>query len=157
MNPLLLFTLIGAGVLFISAAERTTNALSISILRIEKFDRIASGIKIVFSVAVDNPTNQSFTIKRPNITALVNGNEIGNSIPTSQTVTIKANDRTAIDDMNIQIPFSKAPFLLMALFNGKTDSTVIDIVISSTIGGFPVKTKMSYPLKDIIGANGENN
>lgn len=91
------------------------------------------------NITFDNPTNHTMSLKKPNLTALYNGKEVGNSIPSEERTDIKANDRTIIKGINIQIPFLKLGGLALVLLTQKIPTMAFDISMSTEADGIPYK------------------
>ena len=91
------------------------------------------------NIAFDNPTDHTMSLKKPNLTAFYNGKEVGNSIPSEERTDIKANDRTVIKGINIQIPFLKLGGLALVLVTEKIPTMAFDISMSTEADGIPYK------------------
>ncbi len=148
MNPLWLILLVGGGALYFSKLNETGKQLSITILNISLF-KIASGaLQLFINVALDNPTDNSITIKKPYLKAFYKGNEVGNSLPSGEKIQIKANSRTVMKDINIQIPFSNLPSVLMSLLNvsGEKKNLSFDIEINTEVNGIKITEKKTLSI-----------
>lgn len=141
MNPLFLILLIGGGALYFSKLNETGKQLSITVLNSSSFKIGAGAVSFNLNVAVDNPTNTSVFIKPPNVKILFKGNEVGNTIPNKTPKKIVANDRTLLDPIKLQIPFSNLPSIVMSLFTKGTSSKIeFTIEIKTEANGIPITT-----------------
>ena len=142
MNPLWLILLVGGGALYFSKINETGNNLSITILNIDTFKIINGALQLSVNVALDNPTNNSITIKKPYIKAFYKGSEVGNSLPSGEKIKINANSRTVMKDINIQIPFSNLPSVLTSLItNSGTKNIAFEIEVNTQVNGIFLKQK----------------
>ncbi len=142
MNPLWLILLVSGGALYFSKLNETGNNLSITILNIDTFKIVSGALQLAVNVALDNPTNNSITIKKPNLKAFYKGNEVGNSLPSGEKIKINANSRTLMKDINIQIPFSNLPSVVMSLItNSGTKNIAFDIEINTQVNGISITQK----------------
>lgn len=124
----------------------TAKKMSVTVMSANK-PKIKNGaLHLSVNVAFDNPTNNSLKLKKPTVTAFYNGNEVGNSIPSNETVTIKANDRTTISGINIQIPFIKMGALLLSLIGGKVPQMLVTIAVHTVANGLPYTDKKDFKL-----------
>jgi LEA14-like dessication related protein len=147
MNPLWLILLVGGGALYFSKLNNTGEQLSITILNLSGLKFGSGALQFSVNIAIDNPTNTSITIKQPNIKAFYNGNEVGNTIPSGKRISIKANDRTPIDPINLQIPFSNLPSVVMSLFTRTgTDKLAFDIEVSTEVNGIPISKRKTLSI-----------
>jgi len=146
MNPLIWLLILGGGAYAVSKLSETGDKISISITGIN-LPKLKNGALIVSAnVAIDNPTDTSLTIKKPYLKAFYNDAAIGNSVPSTEKVTIKANDRTTIKDMNIQIPISNLPGIAASLFTGQIPKLSLDVEVSTEINGIPYISKKHFEL-----------
>jgi hypothetical protein len=151
MKPLWLILLAGGGAWYFSKLKETGKQLSISILNISSFRIVDGSLQLAVNVALDNPTNNTITIKKPYIKTYYKNNEVGNSLPSADKITINANARTIMKDINIQVPFMNLPSVLMSLLNNTTNSTTekkekipFDILVSTEVSGIIVTTKKTF-------------
>lgn len=143
MNPLWLILLVGGGALYFSNLNKTGEKLSITILNLSGLKFTNGAIQFAVNIAIDNPTNTTLTIKQPSIKVFYKENEAGNSIPSGTRLPIKANDRTRLEPIYIQIPFSKLPGIAMGLFTRMgTEQLSLEIEVSTEVNGIPI-TKRS--------------
>lgn len=151
MNPLVLILLLGVGAFAANAAvtSNTGNKSSIKLLNIVSFKTIGTEFEIVASIAIDNPTTGSIKLKKPYLKLFYNENEIGTSVPSEEFITIKANGRTP-GNVNLRIPFSSVPVLVMAAFNGKGSEQTIGIEVATKANGLPIKDKRDYKIADLL-------
>ena len=156
MNPLFYIALFGFGIYALATTGNLTRTaliagqLSVRILSIDKLKSIAGGLELSFSIAIDNPTNKTLTMKKPYIRILMNGNEVGNSTPSGIVSTLKPNDRTTIKGISIGLPYSNIPTILIALTGNKKTNVIITIEITIEAGGIKATDKKNYKLDDLI-------
>jgi LEA14-like dessication related protein len=144
MNPLWLIVLLGGGALYLSKLKATGDSLSITILNVETFKIVNGAIQLAINVALDNPTNTSIIIKKPNIKAYYQDNEVGNSLPSEERIKIDSNSRTVMKNINIQIPFSNLPSVVLSLFTGGEKKKLsIDIEVSTEVNGIPITKRQT--------------
>lgn len=147
-----LLALIGGGAYGLSkliGAGKTINTgkkMSVTVMSLNKPQIKSGALRLSVNVAFDNPTNDSLELKKPTVTAFYNGKEVGNSIPSNETVSIVANDRTTIRGINIQIPFLKLGGLLVSLISGKLPKMEIDIAVHTVANGIPYTDKQHFKL-----------
>lgn len=144
-----ILALLGGGAYGLSRLLRTGNTaskMSVTVMSLNKPQIKNGALRLSVNVAFDNPTNDSLTLKKPTVTAFYNGNEVGNSIPSNETVKIVANDRTTISGINIQIPFMKLGGLLVSLISGKMPKMEIDIAVHTVANGIPYTDKQHFKL-----------
>lgn len=145
MNPLWLIVLLGGGALYFSKLSHTGKSLSITILNVQTFKIVNGALQLAINVAFDNPTNTSITITKPNIKAYYQGNEVGNSLPSDEKIKIEANARTVMKDVNIQIPFSNLPSIVLSLFTGGEKKKLsIDIEVSTEVNGILFSKRKTF-------------
>lgn len=146
MNPLVWLLLLGGGAYYVSKLSETGSKISISVTGIN-MPKLKNGSLIISAnVAIDNPTDYVIVIKKPYLKAFYNGAAIGNSLPSSEKVQIKANDRTTIKDMNIQIPISNLPGIVATLLTGKIPKLSLDVEVSTEVNGVPYSSKQHFEL-----------
>lgn len=152
MNPLLLIVLLGVGALALSGASaaNTAKKSTIKLLSLDSFQIIGSEFVLAVSVAIDNPTNNSLTVKQPYLKLLYNGSEIGNSLPSAKTVVIKPNDRTPIANINLRMPFLSAPAIAVAVLNNKQTTQSVILETATVVNGIPVKDVRTYKISDLV-------
>lgn len=119
------------------AAGNTGKKISINIANVNKPTTNAGALVISVNAVVDNPTNHTLRIKKPYLTVNYNGNEIANSATSDKYIDIKANDRTTIKDINIQVPILKLGVAAFNLFTGKTANVNIDVIVRTEADGIP--------------------
>ena len=124
----------------------TGSKMSVTIVSLNKPEIKNGALRLSVNVAFDNPTANPINLKKPTVKAFYNGNEVGNSIPSNEYVTIVANDRTTIKGINIQIPFLKLGGLLVSLIAGNIPKMVIDIAVHAVANGLPYKSKKTFKL-----------
>jgi hypothetical protein len=147
MNPLILIALLGGGALYLSSLKKTGEKLSLTILNIHSFKIAGGALQIAVSIALDNPTDTSITIKQPNLKAFFNGNEVGNTIPSEERISITANNRTALPPIVIQIPLLKIPSIAMGLFTKiGAEKIAFDIEASTEVNGIPITQRKTMSI-----------
>jgi len=152
MNPLVLILLIGVGAFAISGAKAANTGIksTIKLLSLDSFQIIGSEFVLSATVAIDNPTNNSITIKQPYLKLLFNGSEIGNSIPTSKTVVVKANDRTPIPNINLRMSFTSVPTIAVAILNNKQTGQAVILETATAVNGIAIKDTKAYKISDLV-------
>ncbi|HWY11799.1 MAG TPA: hypothetical protein VN026_10765 [Bacteroidia bacterium] len=157
MNPLFYILVFGLGIFALAKTGDlaktaiTAGQLSVRILSVDKLKSIAGGLELSFSIAIDNPSNRTLSLKKPYIRILMNGNEIANSSPSGIITTIKANDRTTIKGISIGVPYSNIPSVFIALTANKKTNAVITIEIKLEADGIKATDSRNYKLDDLIG------
>lgn len=147
MNPLWLILLVGGGALYFSKLNRTGESLSVTILNIETFKVVGGALQLAINIALDNPTNNSITIKKPYLKAFYNDAEVGNSLPSGERIKINTNSRTVINNVSIQIPFSNLPGIAMSFFTNTGDKKItLDIEVITEVNGIPVTEKKTFSI-----------
>jgi len=142
MNPLWLIVLLGGGAFYLSKLKNVGKSLSISILNVQTFRIVNGALQLAINIALDNPTNTSITVKKPYIKAYYQENEVGNSLPSDDLIKIDANARTIMKDINIQIPFSNLPSVVLSMLSNETKKKMnIDVEISTDVNGILVTTR----------------
>jgi hypothetical protein len=141
MNPLWLILLLGGGALYVSKLNNIGKRLSITILNVETFKIVNGALQLSINIALDNPTNSSITIKKPYIKTFYQENEVGNSLPSDDTIKIESNARTVMKNINIQIPFSNLPTVALSLLSNKKNKINIDVEISTDVNGILMTTR----------------
>lgn len=137
----------GLGLRYLLQTSNTGKKISASIHSIANPKRQGTTLILAVNVALDNPTNNSLSLKKPYLTLLYNGNEIGNSIPSEERITIKANDKTIINGINIQFPLSKLGLdAAKILITGKLPKLSIDIIMKTEANGIPYTATQHYDL-----------
>lgn len=145
MNPLWLILLLGGGALYATKLSNTGNSLSITILNVQTFKVVNGALQLAVNIALDNPTNNSITIKKPYIKAYYQDNEVGNSLPSDERIKIDSNARTVMKDVNIQIPFSNLPSVILSLFTtGEKKKLSIDIEVETEVNGIPISKRKTF-------------
>lgn len=124
----------------------TAKKMSVTVMSVNKPQIKNGALRLSVNVAFDNPTDSPLKLKKPTVKAFYNGSEVGNSIPSNETVTIKANDRTTISGINIQIPFIKLGALLITLLTGKVPKMEVDITVHTIANGIPYTDKQHFKL-----------
>lgn len=156
MNPLVYIALLSFGIYALAKSTdvvqtgMTAKQLSVRILSIDKLKSIAGGLELAFSLAIDNPTNKSLSIKKPYIRVLMNGNEVANSTPSGTITTIKANDRTTLKGVSIGLPYSNIPAVFIALTSNKKTNTIVTIEVKVEVDGIRATDSRNYKLDDLI-------
>lgn len=145
MNPLWLILLLGGGALYLSKMKNTGESISITILNIHSFKIVGGAIQVGINVAIDNPTGTSLRIKQSNVKIYYDDKEVANTIPNGDTVEIKKNDRTQLDTMFIQIPFSNMPGIMLSLLNRQGEKNIsIDVEVSTVANGLPITQRKTF-------------
>jgi ribosomal protein S12 len=142
----LLFAGAALGINKLFKAGRTGNKTSINIIGVNPPKLKGGSLILGVDVALDNPTSHTLNLKKPYLTALYNGNEVGNSIPSDEIIPIKENDRTIIKGINIQIPFIKLGPLAVSLVTGNIPKMSIDILLRTEADGIPYTDKQHFEL-----------
>ncbi len=156
MNPLFYIALFSFGIFALAQSAHvvqtgvTAKQLSVRILSIDKLRSIAGGLELSFSIAIDNPTNKSLSLKKPYIRVLMNGNEVANSTPSGTITTIKANDRTTLKGISIGLPYSNIPSIFIALTGNKKTNAIITIEITVEAGGLKATESKNFKLDELI-------
>jgi hypothetical protein len=156
MNPLFYIALFSFGIFALAQSAHvvqtgvTAKQLSVRILSVDKLKSIAGGLELSFSVAVDNPTNRSLSLKKPYIRVLMNGNEVANSTPSGIITTLKANERTNLKGLSVGLPYSNIPTIFIALTSNKKTSAIITIEIKLDAEGIKATDSRNYKLDDLI-------
>lgn len=147
MNPLWLILLLGGGALYASKLSNTGKSLSITILNVQTFKIVSGALQLAVNIALDNPTNNSISIKKPYIKAFYQDNEVGNSLPSDERIKIDSNARTVMNNINIQIPFSNLPSVVLSLFNTSNRTKIgIDIEVSTEVNGILMTKRKTVSL-----------
>lgn len=147
MNPFWLILLVGGGALYFSKLAKTGNNLSITILNIDTFKIVGGALQLAVNIALDNPTDNSITIKMPYLKAFFNEAEVGNSLPNGERIKVLANSRTVIEKVSIQIPFSNLPGIAMSWFSNTGEKKItLDIEVSTEVNGIPIKEKKTFSI-----------
>lgn len=142
MNPLWLILLLGGGALYVSKLKNVGKNLSINIINVETFKIVSGALQLAINIALDNPTNTSITVKKPYIKAFYQENEVGNSLPSDDKIKIESNTRTIMKNINIQIPFSNLPSIVLSLLSNESRNKMnIDVEISTDVNGILVTTR----------------
>lgn len=144
--------ILGAMILFggaygISKLFKTGNTagkLSVNLASVNppKIKNGALGLSV--NIILDNPTDETISLKKPNLKAFYKDEEVGNSIPSNERFDIKANERTTIKGINIQVPFIKLGSLAFQLLTGKIPKLEFDIVLSTEADGIPYQDKKHF-------------
>ncbi len=151
MNPLLLILLVGAGLYALTGAKvsNTVSQSSIKFMGIDSIKVEGGEIVITSSIAIDNPTSNTLTVKQPFVTLNYNGAEAATSKASSKTYTIKANDRSSMK-IDLRVPFGNLPALALAILNKSQESKYILIDTSTVINGLNVKDSKAYKIGDLV-------
>lgn len=156
MNPLIAILFLTAGAIAVATTRNvartaiTASQLSVRILSIDTLKTIYGGLELKFTIAIDNPTNRSLSLKNPYIKVLLNDNEVANSTPSSEVSLIKANDRTVMKGLTVGIPYSNVPSVLIALTTGKKTNAMLTIEVKLEASGIKARTSKNYKLDDLI-------
>lgn len=143
------FLLLGGGAYGLSKLFKTANTgkkLSVTVMNVDKPKLKNGAIQLSVNVALDNPTDSALNLKKPYLTVYYNGNEVGNSIPSNERIKIKANDRTIIKGINVQISFLKLGTLVISLISGKMPKLAIDVHVKTEANGIPYTDKQHFQL-----------
>lgn len=141
--------LFGGGAYGISRLIKTTNTTDKTSITVSGVNppKIKNGALVLsVNVAFDNPTNHTMSLKKPNLIAYYNGKEVGNSIPSDERTLIKANDRTIIKGINIQIPFIKLGSIVLSLVTGKIPKMAFDIALNTEADGISYTDKKHFEI-----------
>jgi hypothetical protein len=140
--------LIGGGI-YASRFMRTSDTakkLSVSITGASPPKVVKGAVVLSVNVSFDNPTSHTMSLKKPYLIARYNGSEAGNSIPSDERINIKANDRTIIKGINIQIPFLKLGLFALNLVTGKLPKMAFEIEMQTEADGIPYSDKKQFNL-----------
>lgn len=146
------FLLLGGGVYGLSRLTKivktanTGKKLSVTVMNVDKPKFKSGAIQLSINVALDNPTQNPISIKKPYLTVYYNGSEVGNSIPSNERIKIIANDRTIIKGINVQISFLKLGGLALSLISGKMPKLAIDVSVKTEANGIPYTDKQHFQL-----------
>ena len=148
MNPLCLILLVGGGALYFSKLSNAAKRISITILNIDTFKIVGGALQLSVNIALDNPSDINIILKKPNVKAFYKENEVGNSIPSEEKISVKANARTVMKQINIQIPFSKMPNVVMSLFPVTTGkkNLAFGIEVSTKVNGIVITEKKTLSI-----------
>lgn len=153
MNPLVLILLLTVGGALAAKAinaSNTGNNSTIKLLNVDSLKTVGTEIEISATIAIDNPTSGTVTIKKPYLKLIYNGNDVGNSLPNAEYVPIKANARTVIKNVNLRLPLTSVPTIALAIFSSKISEQTISIEVATVVNGFPVKDKRDFKIADLI-------
>lgn len=126
-------------------ASRTGNRISINISSVNTPKLKGGSLILGVNVALDNPTSHTLNLKKPFLTAFKDGKEIGNSYPSSEIIPIKANDRTVITGINLEIPVIKLGLEAASLLlTGKLSKISLDILMRTEADGIPYTDKQHF-------------
>lgn len=120
--------------------EIEVNPVAIGVPKIKN-----GSILITADVAVDNPTNTGLNLKTPFIKGYINGEVVGNSIPSDKEITIKANARTLVP-INISIPLLNIPSIASALLNSKKAGVQLGVKVFYTVNGINATSYKEFEL-----------
>ena len=141
--------LLGGGAYGISRLLKTNNTADKTSVTVSGINppKIKNGALVLsVNVALDNPTDHTMSLKKPYLKAFYNGKEVGNSIPSDERVAVKANDRTVIKGINIQIPFLKLGAIAVSLVTGTIPKMAFDIELKTEADGIPYTDKQHFEL-----------
>ena len=124
----------------------TGKRISVTVMSVNAPKIKDGALRLSVNVAIDNPTDDTLNLKKPTLKAYYNGNEVGNSIPSEEHVSIKANDRTTISGINIQIPFIKLGALAVSLITGSIPKLSVEIAVHTIANGIPYIDRKSFDL-----------
>lgn len=128
-------------------ANRTGKRTSINIIGVNTPKLKGGSLILGVDVALDNPTSHTLNLKKPFLTAIYNSKEIGNSYPSNEIIPIKANDRTVIKGINIEIPITKLGFdAVKLLVTGKLPKISLDILMRTEADGIPYTDKQHFEI-----------
>lgn len=151
----MLTKIIGALVLFgggaygiskLAKAGNTGKKTSVTVTGVNPPKLKGAGILLGIDIAMDNPTEHSLSLKKPYITVFFNENEVANSIPSEERILIKANERTIIKAINVQVPFTKLGSLALSLVTGSIPKLSIDVEVKTEADGIPYTDKKHFDL-----------
>jgi hypothetical protein len=129
-----------------SEVKETIKKISITVSGVAK-PKIKNGaLSLSVNISLDNPTNNTLSLKKPYITAYFGGKVVGNSIPSNERTAVKANERTTITGINIQIPFYKLGLLVVRLVLGEIPKMAFDIEVTTEAGGIAYTDKKPFQL-----------
>lgn len=153
MNPVVIILLLAIGGAYTVNALNASNTgkkSSIKLLNVDSLKVIGTEFEISATIAIDNPTANPITVKKPYLKVFYNGNEIGNSIPSGEFIPIKANARTTISKVNLRVPMTSVPALVMAVFNSKISEQAISVEVSTVVSGIPIKDTKEFKIADLM-------
>lgn len=113
----------------------TADKTSINVTKLNKPTIKNGALNLSVDVAFDNPTDHTMNLKKPYLIARFNGSQVGNSKPSNEYTKIKANDRTIIKGINIQVPFLNLGFALVSLIAGKVPKMTFEISVLAEADG----------------------
>jgi len=154
MNPIVLILLIGIGGVFAVSAANAANTgdkSSIKLLNVDSVKVIGTEIELTASIAIDNPTANPISIKKPYLKMFFSGSEVGNSLPSGEYVLVKGNARTVINNVNLRIPILSVPTIASALFQNKESGATIKLEVHTVVSGFAVKDAKEFKISDLVG------
>jgi hypothetical protein len=146
IGGLVVLSAAGYGISRLLKTNNTGNKTSVSITGVNPPKIQGAAIVLAVDVAFDNPTKDNLVLMKPYLTAIYNGNEVGNSAPSGETISIKANERTIIKGINLQIPISKIGALAVTLFQSKVKKLALDIIVKTIANGIPYTDKEHFDL-----------
>ena len=138
--------LLGGGI-YASSLLKTNNTgtkTSVNITGIDPPKVKKGALLLSVNVAFDNPTSHTLSLKKPYLVARYNGKEVGNSIPSSERVAIKSNDRTIIKGINIQVSFLKLGGIALQLILGKIPKMNFEIELQTEADGIAYSDKKQF-------------
>jgi LEA14-like dessication related protein len=152
MNPLFFIALIGIGIVAVTGAKvsNTVARSSIKFMGVDSVTIDGGEIIITSSVAIDNPTNNTLTVKQPFIKLNYNGSEVATSKASSKMYSVKANDRTKMK-LDLRVPFGNLPALAAAILNKSKDGKKIILETSTVINGLSVKDSQDFTIGQLVG------
>ena len=147
MNPLWLILLLGGGALYATKIANVGKRLSITILNVQSLKIVNGALQLVTNIALDNPTGNTISIRKPNIKVFYENNEVGNSIPSADIIDIKKYSRTIMNNINIQVPISNLPTVFLKLLVGNGGKKVkIDVEVSTQAEGIHITQRKTFEI-----------
>jgi hypothetical protein len=140
--------LLGGGI-YASSLMKTNNTgqkTSVNITGVDPPKIKKGALLLSVNVAFDNPTSHTLSLKKPYLIARYNGKEVGNSIPSEERIAIKANDRTTIKGINIQVSFLKLGVLALSLITGKLPKIAFEIELQTEADGINYSDKKQFTI-----------
>jgi hypothetical protein len=143
---LLAWILIGGGAVYLFNLKNAGEKISITVLNISGIRFSFGAVTVTANVAIDNPTATSFKIRKPTLKLIMNGDEIGNSIPDGTEVEIRKGARTVINDMNIQVPYLNLSSGILEIVKNGFKGKTITIVTNTMVNGIPYESEDEFEL-----------
>lgn len=128
------------------------NHVDIFVEKVHAFDFVGGlfgNFRFKVDLKVSNPTNSELIMKKPYITAFIDGQEVGQTDPSAETVVIKNNDYSHIRDIRVNIPLANIGHLidiLTALKNGNQTGKTLALKVLTELNGVPFQETVNYQI-----------